>query len=169
MGTDISLYIEYKDENGKWILNEEQKCQRCNGTCIDPLYNEADRDCFSNEDDDLCGECYGLGYMKCDIGRSYILFSILADVRNIHEVVPISEPRGIPEDASAEYIKIANDDHYDHSHSYHTLKQLKEYDGEYNGERGWEYLRGYFPDTLEELASKYGGDDNVRVLFFFDN
>ena len=32
-------------------------------------------------------------------GRQYFLFALLADVRNYNGVTPMSEPRGIPEDA----------------------------------------------------------------------
>lgn len=71
-------------------------------------------------------------------GRSYNLFAILANVRNGRGFagcktgegfVPISEPRGIPEDASAEYREIAECWDCDgHSHSHHTLRQLLDYD-----------------------------------------
>jgi hypothetical protein len=70
--------------------------------------------------------------------RNYSLFAILADVRNGSgfagvdtgdRVEPISEPRGIPEDASAEVQKYMGHMGVDgHSHSYHTLRDLKAYD-----------------------------------------
>jgi hypothetical protein len=161
MGADIHLYIEYKDENRKWVLDKNLKCKRCNGTG-----KNCDEIDIEDEDRDIC---FGDGYVSCDISRSYWLFAALANVRNRTDMIPIAEPRGIPEDASKEYIKIANNDLDDHSHSYHTLKQLKEYDCEYDGKRGWEYLKIYFPNTLQELADKHGGDENVRIVFFFDN
>jgi hypothetical protein len=67
--------------------------------------------------------------------RSYIWFAVLANVRNgygfagvyTHEpLVPISEPRGLPEDigeGAAEFCE-----HYDHTPSYLTLKEILDYD-----------------------------------------
>lgn len=73
-------------------------------------------------------------------GRNYNLFAMLANVRNGRGFAgcktgegfnPISMPKGIPEDASAEYKKMAKEwDGDGHSHSYLTLKELLEYDWE---------------------------------------
>lgn len=58
--------------------------------------------------------------------RSYILFAILAGVRNDYNLKPISKPKGFPEDASKE-----TKESYDewlgdaHSASWLTLKELK--------------------------------------------
>ncbi len=67
-------------------------------------------------------------------GRNYDLFAILADVRNGHGFagvvtgegfIPIFKPRGVPENASEEYKKWSGDwDSDGHSHSYHTVRQL---------------------------------------------
>lgn len=71
-----------------------------------------------------------------DNGRNYDLFSILADVRNGRGFagvdtgdgyVPISEPKGMPEDVSKGLIENVCWD-YDHSHSYLSLRELIEYD-----------------------------------------
>lgn len=154
MGADIHMYIEYKDNNGKWKLNEKQRCEACKGL-------------ESNFD---CNDCFGNGYIECEIWRNYLLFSILADIRNEGDIIPISRPKGIPADASEEYIKISNNDLGNHSHSYHTLKQLKKCKGKYYGNKyDWEFLKGYLPKNLEKLAQKHGGDDNIRIVFFFDN
>lgn len=153
--TYIRLYIEYKDPNGKWVMDTE-KCKRC------------------NEVDKKTANCYG--YQKCNgSNRIYPLFSILANVRiKYHGLNIISEPRGIPEDASREYIMLANSNPGIHSHSYHTLKQLKEYDGRWDSSEdkiyNWGlYLRHCLPSNLEELSQEHGGDDNVRIIFFFFN
>ena len=76
--------------------------------------------------------------------RNYNLFSILADVRNGYGFaglktgegfVPISNPRGVPDDASLEYKEHVERWRADgHSHSYHTLKHLLDYD--------WEQMTG---------------------------
>lgn len=63
----------------------------------------------------------------CD-GRNYTMFAMLADVRNSYGIIPISQPRGIPEDANE--VTLERSERYGidgHSHSYLTLKELKEY------------------------------------------
>lgn len=60
--------------------------------------------------------------------RSYILFSILADVRNYSGNIPISQPKGIPDDCSKVTRKEIDFWGVDgHSHSYLTLRELLEY------------------------------------------
>lgn len=63
-----------------------------------------------------------------EVYRNYTLFSILADVRNYNNVIPISEPKGIPTDAD-EPFKNESDrmDSDAHSHSYITLQELADY------------------------------------------
>lgn len=61
-------------------------------------------------------------------GRDYRLFSMLANVRNSECNNFICEPKGIPDDCS-ETVKI-NADYWDsdgHSHSFFTMKELKEF------------------------------------------
>lgn len=71
-------------------------------------------------------------------GRNYSLFAILAGVRNGSgfagcdtgdPVKPISEPKGLPSDVS-DILKKESDswDSDGHSHSYFTLKELKDFD-----------------------------------------
>lgn len=86
-----------------------------------------------------------------DMGRNYLLFAVLADVRNgygfagvpTHKpITPIGEPRGLPEDLTlidGEYVEGFN--RYmnflqtktwlgDHSHSWLTFHEIKNYDWE---------------------------------------
>lgn len=61
--------------------------------------------------------------------RNYVLFALLADVRNGLDIKPLSKPKGIPKELSSdmdEYIKEWGGD--GHSHSWFTLKELKEID-----------------------------------------
>lgn len=58
-------------------------------------------------------------------GRNYNLFAILANVRNRHDFVPISEPKGFPLDVSEE---IAEEHEGNHSHSWLTLAELMAFD-----------------------------------------
>lgn len=61
--------------------------------------------------------------------RDYDLFAILANVRNSSGFVPVSEPRGVPDDACAEYRAVVGQWNGDgHSHSYFTLAELMAYD-----------------------------------------
>lgn len=115
MGCDIHLYVERK---------------------VDGVWTTADK--WTEEE--WPGEQQK--HLRVDLpyygGRDYDLFAILANVRNGRGFagikmgegfVPISEPRGIPEDASPEYLKIQEQWGEDgHSHSYHTLQQLLDYD-----------------------------------------
>jgi hypothetical protein len=80
----------------------------------------------------ICQECNGSGKHKEEFyeGRNYRLFSILADVRNYHatRVVPIAQPRGTPRDASEaakRYMRKWGED--GHSYTYHTLKQVLDF------------------------------------------
>ena len=73
--------------------------------------------------------------------RNYILFSILADVRNYSNNKPICEPRGLPDDVSKTVKKEADDWGCDgHSHSWFTLKELLNYKLEHSKEHHSGYI-----------------------------
>lgn len=129
MGCDIHLYVETRQQDGTW---------------------KAQGEFVRNEDD---GE---EGWMECKTrfysDRNYDLFAILADVRNGRGFAgiktgegfnPISEPRGVPGDASPEYKQIVEQWDCDgHSHSYHTLRDLLDYDWtQETGKQGWVTLK----------------------------
>jgi len=115
MGCDIHLYVEKKIDNKWQILDKLVKEEEEDGTT---WYNRQSIPFYE--------------------GRNYDLFSILADVRNGYGFagtptgegfVPIYDPRGVPNDASPEYKAVVkNWDCDGHSHSYHTLRQLLNYD-----------------------------------------
>ena len=66
-------------------------------------------------------------------GRSYSLFSVLANVRNDDDNDYICEPKGVPEDCN-EHIK-RDIEHWGedgHSHSYFTLKELIDWQKKHN-------------------------------------
>lgn len=176
MGCDIHFWVE-KKVSGKWALLDEKDgnmfpCTWC---------------CGESDNSDIIIKCYmcgGSGKNSLDYSnRNYITFSILADVRNWEEgheryIKPISKPRGIPEDSRV--FEIYNQDMYwAHSGSTHTLKQLKEYDwnkkvvgGYYNGETYADICGDFYYSIippLEKFSDIYGGDENVRIVFFFDN
>lgn len=61
-------------------------------------------------------------------GRSYTLFSILADVRNYNGIKPIANLRGIPDDCCKETLKDYKDWEMDsHSATWYTLRELENY------------------------------------------
>lgn len=97
-------------------------------------------------------------------GRNYNLFSILANVRNGYGFagidtgdgfIPISEPKGIPKDASDFYkqeVKSWNGD--GHSHSWLTLKEIEDYD--------WDRItvkRGFVTPEQYKVFKKNGKPD----------
>lgn len=144
MGCDIHLSVEkYNDKTKKWefVPGNFEPCFGCEGTGKNPKRTEAEID-----DDGTkikAGDCYwcrGEGKRREDFyhGRNYDVFAILADVRNGRGFAGvktgdgfniISEPRGVPKDASPEYLKRVEEYGVDgHSHSYHTIADLDAFD-----------------------------------------
>jgi hypothetical protein len=83
-----------------------------------------------------------------ELFRNYDMFAILANVRNGHGFagvktgegfIPISMPRGVPEDASDEYKHQVEEWGVDgHSHSWLTLREIREFDWNQTTEKqGW--------------------------------
>lgn len=148
MGTDIHCYVEHQNPDGSWTLP----------TAPNPYYDSLEAraakvlewypgdenaqkraDALADEEDWDNREVAPIaGYS----GRNYGLFAILADVRNgrgfagvkIGEPTkPIDEPRGVPEDASPEYVAEVETWGGDgHSHSWFTLAELMAYDWDGN-------------------------------------
>lgn len=111
MGCDIHIHVEYK------VLVKGRKKWQCGDYfMLNPYYgtNEYEKEKYSVVD--FCGD------------RNYLLFSVLADVRNYADNAYISEPRGLPADISKEVKAIAEDWGEDgHSHSYLTLQELLDF------------------------------------------
>lgn len=114
MGCDIHVHVERKVD-GVWEIVPEELAP------LDSFYvnfilkkPESER----KENDEYWNR------HTWDPGRNYMLFGILAGVRN-RSVTPISEPRGIPKDACK---KIKNEKKRwggdGHSHSYFTAAEL---------------------------------------------
>lgn len=102
-------------------------------------------------------------------GRSYNLFAALCGVRAdcfTEAVVPISEPKGVPDDACNEYKNAVKEWEGDgHSHSWNTLKELKEHDWS-----PWGKTCDYFlNEVLPKMESQGLKDTDVRIVYFFDN
>jgi hypothetical protein len=115
--------------------------------------------------DDSWIESSSIDYWRADElydGRDYHLFNVLsAGVRG--DGPSISEPRGVPDDASSAYRYIVDQmDGDGHSHSYFTLSELLEVD--------WKkYDAEYFTEIIEKMKKIDPDPDNVRCVFFFDN
>jgi hypothetical protein len=107
--------------------------------------------------------------------KNYFLFSILANVRNLEGIVPLSMPRGIPENVSGEIKRVSDSEGTDaHSHSWLTLKELLNFnwnqvftfDGkEYSYSQCAENFLTEFIPELQRLGDK----DDVRIVLWFDN
>ena len=179
MGVDIGLWVEYKNEKGEWVDAPSQTtiCYYCNGT--EKRYDEN-----SKKYSIYCTECdSGTKEIFCYYRRNYAIFGILADVKTFPNIKPISDWRGVPEDYKLhpeyeEYKKKERSIFFDgygsryNASSYLSLKELKEYDWNIVFEKyKWledEEFYKYLMPALDTLAKKYGGDDNVRVVFSFD-
>lgn len=106
------MYVEYKTNiKGaiKWVHGDYFK--------PNPYYNKKDPSSEAFERIELHGD------------RNYSLFTTLAGVRDYSEkVIPVSEPKGIPDDCS-DYVKEQYGD-WDcdgHTHSFLTLKEIRYY------------------------------------------
>ena len=113
MGSDIHIYTEIKKS-----INSEDKWVNVDNWRYNPYYQEGN----NNWERMLSVE-------SIYSGRNYELFGILAGVRNRNND-SIDDPRGLPEDVS-EVTKKESDrwDGDGHSHSWLTLRELKEYQG----------------------------------------
>jgi hypothetical protein len=107
MGCDIHFFVEVRDAAGNWqpqftLVTDEDEGEGYLTSCGPDFYSV----------------------------RNYALFSILADVRNYGGCFkPISEARGVPEDASDSYKQIVKKwDGDGHSHSFFTVSELMAYD-----------------------------------------
>jgi hypothetical protein len=102
MGCDIHLYVE-KREGDNWVSADTW--EQDEGGFFVPYKKQYYLD------------------------RNYSLFSILANVRNDHGFIPISEPKGLPKDASREVETLSKGYYPDcHSFSWFTLRELLDYD-----------------------------------------
>jgi len=106
-------------------------------------------------------------------GRNYDVFAIFAGVRNRGGWNPISEPRGVPPDASPGYLEIINgycSHYFVHSHSYLTYSDLTGYDWtqERNGVTAYADTIWFWANTVPELL-ELGRPEDTRMVFFFDS
>lgn len=170
MGCDIHLYVE-KKQDGKFV--------------------SADK--WTKDEDSEDSERMSVDYdSRFWSGRSYNLFSILANVRNGvgfagvptgRGFVPIAMPRGLPGDACEEILKESERWREDgHSHSYLTVTELLAYDwtqttnlcGWVSGPEFWKWNRykrsqgespeGYYGDVSGGSTKKVTEAEMIELL-----
>ena len=103
--------------------------------------------------------------------RNYLLFALLADVRNSDHLAPFSYPRGLPFDVTEEVKEMVGEDN--HSLSYFTFEELFRSDWDHvypkTGRTYREELKdyyGHFQSVLEQIGSH---PSEARMVFGFDN
>lgn len=114
-----------------------------------------------------------------NIGRNYILFSVLAGVRNRWDIKPIAEPRGLPEGIQEEY-----DDEYqewyneygDHSYSWLTSTEILQWFADHktyiiteSGIVTREEFHSWDGVTPFDCYSQSIGGPNIKVLDSIEN
>lgn len=121
MGCDIHMYVEgkidcYPNKEKKWINIDNWKVS-CYEGVRDKIID------IPAEDKNISFTCESI----MD-NRDYQLFSLLADVRSEEGCYPpIAKPRGLPQDIHYVTKKLADNLKEEaYSHSYFTLKELKE-------------------------------------------
>lgn len=144
MGCDIHLFAEAKKGNQwvsleKWVVDEDGN--------YDTPYGER----FYNG------------------GRNYNLFAALVGVRDSSfssPPLPITQPNKIPKDSCKEIKRVVRQWAGDgHSHSHLTLAQIKSYDW-----TPWEKTcEDFLKEVLPKMSAVNVGEDDVRIVFFFDN
>lgn len=102
-------------------------------------------------------------------GRCYNVFAALCGVRDFeftNEVPRISEPKGLPDDVS-DNVKIEVDIYGSDAHSknWNTLKELKEFDWSRYGTT----CDGFRNEVIPKMEAQGVGDEDVRIVYFFDN
>lgn len=106
--------------------------------------------------------------------RSYAMFAFFAGVRNDGTVIPLAEPRGLPDDACDDTRYDLADDYGDlHSTSWLSLRELIDADfGRHFPTEFWKHegipLGDLYFEHLETLKT-LGKPDDVRIVFAFDN
>lgn len=126
MGCDIHLWIEGKDRKGNWFVANPRYVDYSNPTKIREVE-------------------------EYDIGRSYALFSALANVRNDNNIPFIQKSRGLPHDITEEVWYESNEWDDGHSFGWVTLEELKDYFYKYQDSK---------VVTLKEAV------DDIRRLYF---
>lgn len=175
MGCDIHLYVEYRPKpDSPWLILRQHRCTYCDG---DGLLDH-DKECFMCEgkglrrimitaQDEVHSDTVDYEGGSLFVGRNYSCFGALCDgVRGEPGIFPA---RGTPADASPEYMVIAAAAD-GHSHSWLTASDLRAAMVHDAHEREWslaEFMASVW--AIVERIARAKGEDNVRIVFYFDN
>jgi len=127
MGTDIHIFVEFYDiHKGYWVLmryNDDTE-----------MYEPAN---LENEPELAPGQEYDAEFEEKydewldsipsdNVHRNYDLFAYLADVRNTDKdpIVPLSQPKGFPDDMSRDTKIVARCGGNCHSHTWFSAEEL---------------------------------------------
>lgn len=164
MGCDIHLFAEIKKKK-----NFKEKLQFWKS----PKWQNVDKwsknkyfDKWPEEEQEFTIANEDLFYSG---GRNYNLFCALCNVRRSHfkgDIPCVSKPKGLPLDVSdtvrSESDRMGTDGH---SHSYNTLKELNEFDWSEYGNT----VKQFLDEVLPKMKAFGVGDEEVRIVYWFDN
>jgi hypothetical protein len=144
MGCDIHLFVEKRQSDGSWSA-----IQGVNEPEIDDLQGYLEMSKERGEDPSywelrIQEEKAGT-FDFVSTGRNYMLFAILAGVRNYYSLTPISKPRGLPGDVS-DQVRSNSEEWGDdgHSHSYLSITDLFAFNWESGFiQEGWVDAKNY--------------------------
>ena len=119
-----------------------------------------------------------LHYGCPSVDRDYALFAKMANVRNYHNITPISGPRGFPCDGVSELTAVCYTDEKPDAHDISWLnkeeiEQLTEWyehrPKEKDVWRCWNHhgIKSYLCGN--NITSEVKGVEDVRLVFWFDN
>ena len=167
MGCDIHFHMEGRHTDQGWV--EIPGPMRVCWSCKDDLNQRAS-----------CSWCKGTGQCQEEWyeGRNYNLFAILANVRNGYGFAgiptglgfkPIAMPKGLPQDVSSSVGDLSQEWSGDgHSHTWHTLQQLLDYDWEQSsiltGVISLEQYAQWQPGTCPDSYCGSVGGHDVHTL-----
>lgn len=158
MGTDIDLYVEKKNPDGKWEI-----------MFPDPELMQVLHPGPAEQRPYGPGNLPGWAWYS---GRNYDLFGLLADVRNRSDIESPWAHRGIPKDSGIhEFLGDGDSPHYHgHSHSWVSLQELLDYDwgtpvheSGYMGALAYRYWMDHDKKKWLGYSGFVGGPDVVHV------
>ncbi len=116
-------------------------------------------------------------YSHIWLPSNYSIFAKLAGVRNYDEVTPVSEPKGLPVDATYMTIFDSKRDNY-HDFSWLNMDEIDEFEAWWAGryDNKWIecelyhcYLFGNTFTGWRKYKDNYNKIEDVRFVFWFDN
>lgn len=188
MGTDIHMMVEVQKDNGEWVaIKAIPKKANCFVSAWKEAYEKPEHerdylDRFNAENYQVLLEDGGM-YQWVEPPRNYRLFAILGNVRNFagtlhgdlgeNEYSPvfnyITDNRGVPEDASPEYLRLVKDWGEDgHSHSFVTVQEILDFDfdqvAKMKGFVDEENYRKFVEEGKPERWCGYVGGGSIEIV-----